>query len=180
MNQRLQFTHGFGMVMSPVTELEGEGLPIFFVQDIPPRSPVGIDVTQPRLLRRAHDDYVVVNAAAEEFDHPKGNENVTNAYDGKGGLLLGSRLRRALFAWQFGDVNLLISGNLRAESRILFRRSIGERIATIAPFLRLDRDPYLVASGGRLFWIQDAYTTAGPIPTRMNALGSASTTSETP
>ena len=148
-----------------MTELEGEGLPTFFVQDIPPRSPVGITVTQPRIyFGERTTDYVVVNAAAEEFDYPKGNENVTSAYDGTGGLALGSRLRRALFAWRFGDVNLLISGNLRAESRILFRRAIGERIATIAPFLRLDRDPYLVASGGRLFWIQDAYTTARTYP----------------
>jgi uncharacterized membrane protein (UPF0182 family) len=135
------------------------------VQDIPPRSPVGIDVAEPRIyFGERTDDYVVVNAAAAEFDYPKGNENVTNAYAGKGGIVLGSRLRRALFAWRFGDVNLLISGNLRAESRLLFRRAIGERIATIAPFLRLDRDPYLVASGGRLVWMQDAYTTARTYP----------------
>ncbi|MEO6029577.1 MAG: UPF0182 family protein, partial [Candidatus Binatia bacterium] len=164
-NQRLQFTHGFGMVMSPVTELEGEGLPTFFVQDIPPHSPVGIAITEPRIyFGERTDDYVVVNAAAEEFDYPKGNENVSNEYHGADGLPLGSRFTRALFAWRFGDVNLLISGNLRAESRILFRRSIRDRISTIAPFLRLDRDPYLVTSGGRLLWIQDAYTTANTYP----------------
>jgi len=164
-NQRLQFTHGFGMVMSPVTELEGEGLPTFFVQDIPPHSPVGITLTEPRIyFGERTDDYVVVNAAAEEFDYPKGNENVSNAYDGADGIPLGSRFTRALFAWRFSDINLLISGNLRAESRILFRRSIRDRISTIAPFLRLDRDPYLVTSGGRLFWMQDAYTTASTYP----------------
>jgi uncharacterized protein len=164
-NQRLQFTHGFGSVMSPVTEFEGEGLPTFFLQDIPPRSRVGIELTEPRIyFGEKTDDYVIVNAAAEEFDYPKGDQNVTNAYAGRGGIALGSLLRRALFAWHFRDVNLLISGNLKAESRLLFRRAIAERIATIAPFLRLDRDPYLVVSSGRLYWIQDAYTTASTYP----------------
>jgi uncharacterized membrane protein (UPF0182 family) len=164
-NQRLQFTHGFGVVMSPVTEVEGEGLPRFFVKDIPPRSPVGLELSEPRIyFGEKTDDYVVVNAAAEEFDYPKGEQNVTNRYAGKGGVALGSWLRRAVFAWSFRDVNLLISGNLRAESRILFRRSIAERVATIAPFLLLDRDPYVVVAGGRLYWIQDAYTTATTFP----------------
>jgi uncharacterized membrane protein (UPF0182 family) len=164
-NQRLQFTHGFGVVMSPVTELEGEGLPRFFVKDIPPQSPVGLELSEPRIyFGEKTDDYVIVNAAAEEFDYPKGDQNVSNSYAGKGGVELGSSLRRALFAWSFRDVNLLISGNLRAESRILFRRSIAERISTIAPFLLLDRDPYVVVSGGRLYWIQDAYTTAKTFP----------------
>ncbi len=164
-NQRLQFTHGFGVVMSPVTEVEGEGLPRFFVKDIPPRSPVGLALTEPRIyFGEKTDDYVIVNAAAEEFDYPKGEQNVSTSYAGKDGVELGSWLRRAVFAWSFRDVNLLISGNLRAESRILFRRSIAERISTIAPFLLLDRDPYVVVSGGRLYWIQDAYTTARDLP----------------
>lgn len=164
-NQRLQFTHGFGVVMSPVTEIEGEGLPGFFVKDIPPRSPVGLELSEPRIyFGEKTDDYVIVNAAAEEFDYPKGEQNVSNSYAGKDGVELGSLLRRAVFAWSFRDVNLLISGNLRAESRILFRRSIAERISTIAPFLRLDHDPYVVVSGGRLYWIQDAYTTAETFP----------------
>jgi len=164
-NQRLQFTHGFGVVMSPVTELEGEGLPRFFVKDIPPRSPVNLELSEPRIyFGEKTDDYVIVNAAAEEFDYPKGEQNVSNSYAGKDGVELGSWLRRAVFAWSFRDVNLLISGNLRAESRILFRRSIAERISTIAPFLLLDRDPYVVVSGGRLYWIQDAYTTAETFP----------------
>ncbi len=164
-NQRLQFTHGFGAVMSPVTEIEGEGLPGFFLKDIPPQSPVGLELAEPRIyFGEETDDYVIVNAAAEEFDYPKGEQNVSNSYGGKDGVALGSWLRRALFAWSFRDVNLLISGNLRAESRILFRRAIADRISTIAPFLLLDRDPYVVVSGGRLYWIQDAYTTAETFP----------------
>jgi len=164
-NQRLQFTHGFGVVMSPVSEVEGEGLPRFFVKDIPPRSPVGLELAEPRIyFGEKSDDYVIVNAAAEEFDYPKGEQNVSNSYAGKDGVELGSWLRRAVFAWRFRDVNLLISGNLGAESRILFHRSIAERISTIAPFLLLDHDPYVVVSGGRLYWIQDAYTTAETFP----------------
>jgi hypothetical protein len=164
-NQRLQFTHGFGVVMSPVTELEGEGLPRFFMQDIPPRSSVGLELSEPRIyFGEKTDDYVIVHAAAEEFDYPKAEQNVSNSYGGKDGVELGSWLRRLIFAWSFGDVNVLISGNLRPESRILFRRSIAERISTIAPFLLLDHDPYVVVSGGRLYWIQDAYTTAETFP----------------
>ncbi len=164
-NQRLQFTHGFGAVMSPVSEFEGEGLPTFFLKDIPPSSPVGIEIDEPRIyFGERTNDYVLVGGAAEEFDYPKGDENVANRYAGKGGVPLGSWLRRLLFAWSFRDVNLLISGNLSSESRILFRRSIGERISRLAPFLRLDRDPYLVVSGGRLYWMQDAYTVSSTYP----------------
>jgi uncharacterized protein len=164
-NQRLQFTHGFGAVMSPVTEVQGEGLPVFFLKDIPPVSSVGLEIRQPRIyFGERTDDYVMVGAAADEFDYPRGEQNVTNHYDGAGGVRLGSRLRRLVFAWSFRDVNLLISGNLRADSRILFRRSLADRISRLAPFLRLDHDPYLVISGGRLYWIQDAYTTSSAFP----------------
>ena len=164
-NQRIQFTHGFGAVMSPVTELEGEGLPTFLLQDIPPRSRVGLKVDEPRIyFGEKTDEYVIVNAAAEEFDYPKGDENVTNSYAGADGIRLGSRLRRAVFAWHFRDANLVLSGNLKPESRILFRRSLVQRIGALAPFLRLDRDPYLVVTGGRLVWMQDAYTTARTYP----------------
>jgi len=164
-NQRLQFTHGFGAVMSPVTEFQGEGLPVMFLKDIPPSSPVGIEVDEPRIYYGERtDDYVLVGGAAEEFDHPQGDANVGNRYAGKGGVPLGSLLRRLVLAWHFGDLNLLISGNLSSQTRILFRRAIDDRISALAPFLRLDRDPYLVVSGGRFYWIQDAYTTASTYP----------------
>lgn len=164
-NQRLQFTHGFGAVMSPVTEFEGEGLPKFLLQDIPPRSSIAIDVAQPRIyFGERTDDYVIVGGAAPEFDYPKGEGNVSNSYDGKDGVGLGSWLRRILFAWSFGDLNILISANVRGESRVLFHRAIQQRISHLAPFLRLDADPYLVIASGRLYWIQDAYTMARTFP----------------
>ena len=164
-NQRLQFTHGFGAVMSPVSEVQGEGLPLFFLRDIPPASSVGIRIDQPRIyFGERTDDYVLVRGAADEFDYPKGDENVTYRYEGGGGVRLGSLLRRLVFAWHFADINLLISGNLRADSEILFRRSIRQRLSRLAPFLELDHDPYVVVSGGRLYWIQDAYTTTSTFP----------------
>jgi uncharacterized membrane protein (UPF0182 family) len=164
-NQRLQFTHGFGAVMSPVTEFQGEGLPVLFLRDIPPASSVGLQLDQPRIyFGERTDDYVLVGGAADEFDYPKGEENVSYHYQGRGGVSLGSWLRRLVFAWHFGDVNLLISGNLKAESAILFRRSIRQRLSRLAPFLELDHDPYVVISGGRLYWIQDAYTTTSTFP----------------
>ncbi len=164
-NQRLQFTHGFGAVMSPVTEFQSEGLPAFFLHDIPPQSPVGLRIDEPRIyFGERTDDYVFVAGAAEEFDYPKGDQNVANRYQGQDGVAIGSWLRRLVFAWHFGDVNLLISGNLRPESRILFRRSIRQRLSRLAPFLRLDNDPYLVVAAGRLQWVQDAYTTASTFP----------------
>ena len=164
-NQKLQFTHGFGIVMSPVTEFVGEGLPALFVKDIPPRSDVGLEIDEPRIYYGERtSDYVLVNGAAAEFDYPKGDQNVTNTYDGRGGVLFGSIFRRMLFAWTLRDVNLLISGQITSESRILFRRLVQERISTIAPFLRLDSDPYVVVSEGHVYWIQDAYTTSSTFP----------------
>ena len=164
-NQRLQFTHGFGVVMSPVTEVEDEGLPMLFVKDIPPKSSVGLEVREPRIYYGERTtEYVIVKTSAQEFDYPKGDENVTTRYAGDGGVPFGTFPRRALFAWVFGDVNLLISQTIGPESRILFRRSIRERISTLAPFLRLDQDPYVVISDGRLYWIQDAYTISDSFP----------------
>jgi hypothetical protein len=164
-NQRLQFTHGFGLVMSPVTEFVGEGLPRLLIQDIPPRSAPGLEVVEPRIyFGERTTDWVVVGTSAEEFDYPKGEENVYTSYAGDGGIWIGSFPRRLLFAWVLRDLNLAISPALGRESRILLRRSIRERISALAPFLRLDDDPYAVLADGRIFWIQDAYTTSDSFP----------------
>ena len=164
-NQRFKFTHGYGAAMSPVNRFDDEGLPFFYVKDIPPSSSVGLRIDRPELYfgEETHA-YVVVGGGTSEFDYPKGQENVYNTYQGRDGVSLGSLWRRALFAWHLGDVNLLISGNVTAASRILFRRLIQERISEIAPFLRLDRDAYLVVNDGRLVWLQDAYTTSDAVP----------------
>ena len=106
----------------------------------------------------------MVGGGTKEFDYAKGQENVYNVYQGRDGVSLGSLWRRALFAWYFGDFKLLISDNITSSSRILFRRLIQDRIQRIAPFLRLDHDPYLVVNDGRLIWLQDAYTVSDALP----------------
>jgi len=162
-NERLQFTHGYGVVMSPVNEVVQEGLPTFFLQDIPVRG--DLEVERPELYYGEQPDhYVIVKTSAQEFDYQTGDEIAQTVFEGEGGASLGSMLNRLVFAWEFGDVNILISGSLTDDSRILFRRNIQQRVETIAPFLRLDSDPYLALSDGQLYWIQDAYTTTDRYP----------------
>ena len=164
-NLHVLFTHGNGVVMSPVTRKSAEGLPIFYLQDIPPIASGGPTVREPRIyFGEGTDSYVIVKASTPEFDYPKGKDNVYAAFDGAGGVSIGGGASRSLFAWYFGDSNILLSSYITDESRILFRRNIHDRVSTIAPFLRLDRDPYVVISDGRLFWVQDAYTTSRWFP----------------
>ncbi|MGH7015364.1 MAG: UPF0182 family protein, partial [Stellaceae bacterium] len=171
-NLHLLFTHGNGVVMSPVTQKTAEGLPIFYESDIPPVASGGPAVLQPRIyFGRGSPPYVIVKTRAQEFDYPKGSDNVYTTYDGTAGVPIGSMARRSLFAWYFDDPNILISSYLTQESRILIHRNIEDRIRTIAPFLSLDRDPYIVVSGGRLYWIQDAYTTSSWFPYSQPAPG---------
>jgi len=162
-NRRLQFTHGYGAALSPVNEVSAEGLPILLVKDIPPVGDFSIE--RPEIyFGEKTNDYVIVGTRTEEFDYPMGDENVFTRYQGKDGISLGSFVRRLVYAWQFGDFNILISGELTPESRVLYYRNIGERVNHLAPFLKLDSDPYLVVMDGRLFWIQDAYTTTDRYP----------------
>jgi uncharacterized membrane protein (UPF0182 family) len=164
-NRHVLFTHGNGVVMSPVTRKSGEGLPIFYLQNIPPAATGGPPVTEPRIyFGEETDDYVIVKGSTPEFDYPNGSNNVYAAYAGKAGVAVDGLARRVLFAWYFEDLNILLSGYIASDSRIVFRRTIQERLRTIAPFLRLDRDPYMVVAGGRLYWMQDAYTTSGGFP----------------
>jgi uncharacterized protein len=164
-NRHVLFTHGNGVVMSPVTRKSGEGLPLFYLQNIPPVATGGPPIDQPRIyFGEETDTYVIVKGTTPEFDYPSGKDNVYEAYTGTGGVAVGGVARRLLFAWYFEDLNILLSGYIAGDSRILFRRAIQERVATIAPFLQLDRDPYMVIADGRLFWIQDAYTTSSYFP----------------
>jgi uncharacterized membrane protein (UPF0182 family) len=164
-NLHLLFTHGDGAVMSPVTRKSADGLPIFYLKDIPPITDGGPPITEPRIyFGESAGGHVIVKTGAKEFDFPKGQENAYTTYDGADGVPIGGSMWRSLFAWYFGDLNILLSGYVTGESRILFHRNIRDRVQTIAPFLRLDSDPYLVVSEGRLFWIQDAYTTSDWFP----------------
>jgi uncharacterized membrane protein (UPF0182 family) len=164
-NRHVLFTHGNGVVMSPVTRKSPEGLPVFYLRDIPPVANGGPNIREPRIyFGEETDSYVIVKGSTPEFDYPKGKDNVYAVYNGTGGVPIGSVARKALFAWYFGDVNLLLTSYITPASRIMIRRNIQERVRTIAPFLSLDHDPYLVVSGGRLFWMQDAYTTSNYFP----------------
>ena len=169
-NRQVLFTHGNGAVMSPVTRKTTEGLPYFYLRDIPPVAAGGPEIREPRIYYGEESDgYVIVKSSVPEFDYPKGADNVYAAYDGTGGVPLGSLARRALFAQYFNDVNLLLTNYITSDSRIMIRRNIRERVRTIAPFLTLDHDPYLVISAGRMFWIQDAYTTSSYFPSSQPA-----------
>ena len=159
-NEHLTYTHGYGVVVGPVNRISKEGLPEFFIKDIPPVATTPIKITRPEIyFGETANDYVFVKTRAQEFDYPAGDQNVFTTYQGTGGVPVGSYLRRLLFAARFGSVNPLTTATITGESRILFNRRIDERVKTIAPFLRFDPDPYLViAKDGRLYWIIDAYT----------------------
>jgi uncharacterized protein len=164
-NLHLLFTHGNGVVMSPVTRKTTEGLPTFYLQDIPPVASGGPAIREPRLyFGQGEERYVIVKGSTPEFDYPKGKDNVYAAYDGADGVAIGDMARRGLFSWYYGDPNILLTEYITNESRILLHRNIQDRVRTIAPVLRLDHDPYIVVSNGRLFWMQDAYTTSDWFP----------------
>jgi len=172
-NRHLKFTHGYGLVMNPVNTKDQEGLPVLYIKNIPPQSSVGIDVTQPGIYYGTlPDNYVIVKAQTSEFDYPQGNNNVFDFYKGEGGVPVSGPWRRLLFSYYYRDVNLLVTQNIVAGSRIMFRRNIADRVARLAPFLSQDHDPYLVVHGGELYWIMDTYTVSDYYPySQRNTLG---------
>jgi uncharacterized protein len=164
-NRHVLFTHGNGAVMSPVTRKSTEGLPYFYLRDIPPVAEGGPGIIEPRVYYGEESDgYVIAKSTVPEFDYPKGKDNVYAAYNGAGGIPIGGMAARILFAQYFGDINLVLTDYITGDSRIMIRRNVQQRVRTIAPFLALDHDPYLVISDGRMFWMQDAYTTSSYFP----------------
>jgi uncharacterized protein len=165
-NQRLQYTHGYGAVMSPVNRVDPQGLPEYFMSQIPlVTTRPELAVTRPQIYYgELTDNYVFVNTQQDEFDFPSGDGNKTTRYGGGGGIALGGMLSRTAWSIRLGDTNMLLSGDLNAESRILFRRGIRERVSTLAPFLRLDNDPYMVVDDGKLVWMLDGYTISDQYP----------------
>jgi uncharacterized protein len=162
-NRRLQFTHGYGVAMSPVTEVEAGGRPAFMVRDVPPIGPIPLE--RPEVYYGLKSlDYVIVRSGMQEFNYPGPTGPVYTRYEGRGGVSIGSPIRRLLYAWQFRDLNILISGEIEEGSRIQYRRTVQQRFATLSPFLLRDREAYSVVADGRLFWIQDAYTVTDRFP----------------
>jgi uncharacterized membrane protein (UPF0182 family) len=177
-NDRLTFTHGMGIAMAPVNQVTSEGLPVLFIKDLPPVSSVSIKVTRPQIYYgQLTNSYVFVGTGQKEFDYPAGDKNVYTNYTGRGGVPVGSFLRRALYAWQFGSTDIVLSSYLSGDARILYRRNIEERAQSALPFLKFDAEPYLVVTdSGTLKWILDAYTSSEnwpysePIPDGTNYL----------
>ncbi|MGH9588632.1 MAG: UPF0182 family protein, partial [Acidobacteriaceae bacterium] len=164
-NKSLQFTHGYGLVMSFASQTIGGGFPKYLLQNIPPESDYGLKIAQPGIYYgEAMPGYRIVATGVKEFDYPKGNENVYTRYTGTGGIPFDSLWKKLLFAWTQGDANILFTSYLRPESRIQIWRSVQQRVSQIAPFLTLDKDPYAVLSDGKLYWVQDAYTTSDKFP----------------
>ena len=165
-NERLSYTHGFGLTLGPVNRVTPEGLPLLQVQDIPPRSSLPVfKIERPEIyFGEQTKNYIVIKTGAKEFDYPAGDENVYTSYHGAGGVPVHSFLRKLLFAVYLRDPNIVLSPLLKADSRFLYFRQIKVRAGRVAPFLQLDQDPYMVISEGRLYWVQDAYTTADRFP----------------
>ena len=165
-NEHLTFTHGMGLTLAPVNQVTPEGLPVLFVKDLPPVSTVSLAVTRPQIYYgELDDDYVFVGTRQREFDYPSGEQDIYSTYRGSGGVRVGGLWRRLLFAARFGTTNVLFSQDITSDSRVLYYREIMGRAAKALPFLTFDPDPYLViAAGGRLEWILDAYTSTDRYP----------------
>lgn len=164
-NRTLQYTHGYGLAMSLAAQEGNEGSPSLIVKDLPPVTRDGIRAKKVALYYGEHTpDYRIVRTGIREFDYPKGDDNVYRHYDGDGGIPLDNIWKRLLFTIDEGDVDILLSQYIKPTSRIQIRQRVQERVASIAPFLRLDSDPYLVLNQGRLLWIQDAYTASDRYP----------------
>ncbi len=165
-NEKLSFTHGYGIAGGPVNQVTAEGLPVLFVKDLPPKSEFKqLTVNRPEIYYgELTNDYVIVKTKSKEFDYPKGEENVYTTYLGQGGVEINFFLKRLFFAVKFNSLKLFLSNDVTSESRILYHRNIKERVEKIVPFLDLDRDPYAVVADNKIYWIYDAYTKTNNYP----------------
>jgi len=165
-NQHLIYTHGYGLCLSIVSEVSEEGLPRLLVRDIPPQSTdPALAITRPEIyFGEKTTNHVIVNTSEDEFDYPKGDENVYTRYQGSDGVPLSNLLRRIAFALRFNSTPILLSSAIGPESRILFHRTLSERVQTLAPMLLFDQDPYPVIVDGRIVWLYDAYTWSNRFP----------------
>ncbi len=188
-NKHLVYTHGYGFTLSPVNQVAPGGLPYYYIKDIGVENSdnqaslsisnaeirASIPVANPRIYYgEIANTYVMARTKTPEFDYPSGNANKFNVYDGRGGISIGSLWRRLLFSEYLKDWQMLLTRNFTPQTKVIFRRNIRQRIQTIAPFLRFDSDPYLVAANGEaktiddkptyLYWIIDAYTSSNHYP----------------
>ena len=168
----LAYTHGYGVVLSPANAKQANGRPSLLLADIPVREVPDIPLEEPAIyVGEGLDGYVITGTDRREIDYQDvAGETQFRAYEGEAGVGIGTYLRRAAFALRFGDINPLISGNLRTDSRILFQRDVEERVSALAPFLRADADPYPVVIDGRIVYVVDLYTTSSNYPYAQTAI----------
>lgn len=165
-NDRLVFTHGMGLTLSPVNQVTAQGLPVLFIKNLPPVSDVSLNVSRPGIYYgELSSDYVLVGSRQQEFDFPSADGSSFTTYQGTGGVSIGSWWRRLLFSIRFGSLKIFLSHDLSSDSRVMFHRRIAERVQSALPFLKLDGDPYMIIrDDGTLNWIIDAYTTSTRYP----------------
>ena len=170
-NERLQYTHGYGVVFSPANNVASQGQPDFYVKGVPATTTVSeLEVAQPRIYfgeSAESVEYVVVNSLQDEVDYPLSTEGQSVAYtnySGDGGVGIGSFFRRLGFALRYSELNLLISNQLSDDSKLIMERNVVSRVKKAAPFLYTDNDPYLALIDGNLFWIIDMYTVSDKYP----------------
>ncbi len=182
-NEHLVYTHGNGIVLAPANRVNPQGQPNFVVGDLPVKSPKELPVTEPRIyFGEGTTDYSVVKTAQDESDGPSGSsgEEAKYTYSGDGGVQLSGPVRRLAYALKFREKNLLLSSALNKDSRIMYIRDPRERIAKVAPFLKLDGDPYPAVVDGKVTWILDGYTTSAGYPySQRTTLGAVTADSQT-
>lgn len=167
MNDHLKYTHGYGVVLSPTASVTSEGMPSFYVRDIPPVTTTpSIKVTRPEIyFGELTNDYAIVNTTAQEFDYPVGDQNQYANYAGKGGIQLSNPVIRGAFALRLRSYQTLLANSITKDTRVMIYRNIHQLVRKLAPFLRYDSDPYIViGDDGRLLFIQDAYTVTNLYP----------------
>ncbi|MBR2500750.1 MAG: UPF0182 family protein, partial [Clostridia bacterium] len=165
-NRMFRYTHGFGVVASPINEVTEEGQPEFIVRDIPPVVKEGLpQIAQPRIYYgELTNDYVIVGGDNKELDYSEGVTDIEYTFDGETGIQM-TPIKRALFSAYYGDYRMLFSSNISSDSKLLVNRNIMKRVEMAAPFLTYDADPYIIiADDGTLKWIIDAYTTSSYYP----------------
>ena len=164
-NRHLVYTHGFGLVMSSVSESDARGMPKFIIGEVPPRTTTDLETKEPRIyFGESTKDYVIVDAGIKEFDYPQGDKNAEYEYKGTRGVQIGSILSRAAWALHLGSSQILFSEYVKPESRVLLRRDLTTRLNELAPWLEYEKDHYPVLVDGRIVWVIDAYTSSEFFP----------------
>jgi uncharacterized membrane protein (UPF0182 family) len=165
-NERLTFTHGMGLTLSPVNQVTPEGLPTLFIKDLPPQSDVSLRITRPGIYYgELSSDFVFVNTGQDEFDYPSADSSAVTQYSGVGGVPVGGLLRKLLYSARFQSLKILLSADIDADSRVLYYRDIMERARRALPFILFDGDPYMVITeDGLLKWMLDGYTVSNRYP----------------